>query len=296
MRSAGRDQSPPWPHGAASPTASSAGCPAASTTTSPGRTPTAETTRPVTSSRMAFTASSASAPPRLDDHRERLPPPPVARGEADGDDVARPHAVGRARGALDVGRVDVAAAHDDHVLAPAADHDRAVRPGSPRRRCRTSPPRPEWRPGRPRSGSPGVTDSPRSCSAPTSRSPSTRARPRRRPGPRCPAAAGPSCGKPRDRAVRRRRRGPAAALQLVGVDHVDLQSGVDRRERDPERGLGHAVGAQHRLGAQPEPRAGVGERGDRDRVDRLGAVQRDPQRRQVERAVVDPGELAAEHA
>ena len=37
--------------------------------------------------------------------------------------AARPHAVDAAGGALDVGRIDVAARHDDDVLEPAAHHD-----------------------------------------------------------------------------------------------------------------------------------------------------------------------------
>ena len=48
-------------------------------------------------------------------------------------------------------------------------------------------------------------------------------------------------------------------------------------------------------GRSPNRAPGRGERGDGGRVDRLGAVEREPQRRQVERPVVGAGELAGEH-
>ena len=110
---------------------------------------------------------------------------------------------------------------------------------------------------------PAVTDSPRSCSTPTPRSPSTSRRRRRRPGSPCPASGGPSSGKRRARRAVH-RAGPATCgplLERDGVDLVDLQPGVDRRERHPQRRLGHPVGADHGLGAQAEARAGRGERG-----------------------------------
>ena len=225
------------------------------------------------------------------DSRCRPPSPAV---QPHRDRVARPHALRRPRRALDVGRVDVAAAHDDHVLAPAADHDLAVGQvalvagvepavgvlgGAPARRRSGSRASPTRRAA--------AAPRPRARRAPRRPSPTTRTS--------IPGSGGPSSGN--------RRAGPSPAgtarrcsSSCVGVDLVDLQPGVDRRERHPERGLGHPVRAQHRLRAQPEPGARPSvNAADGVRVDRLGAVQREAQRRQVQRAVVGPGQLAGQH-
>ncbi|MCO5567273.1 hypothetical protein L7F22_020963 [Adiantum nelumboides] len=224
---------------------------------------------------------------------ERLAVPVRARGQTHGDDVAGPHPVGLAGGALDVGRVDVAPAHDDHVLAPAADDDRAGL-GQVALVAGVEPALGVLGGDRPVDGQvAGRHGLSAQLQHPDLARPAHRTLavddPDLDPGQRRP-----ELGERPRRAV---GRGGGAAVQLqgLGVDDVGAQPRLHRRERHPERGLGHAVGAQHRLRAQPEPGTGVGERGDGDRVDRLGAVERDPQRRQVQRTVVDAGELAGQH-
>ena len=70
--------------------------------------------------------------------------------------------------------------------------------------------------------------------------------------------------------------------QQVGVDLVDDQTGPALGERHGERRLGHAVGRQDRVGPQAERLARIDEVLDVGGLHRLGARQREPQRRQVE--------------
>ena len=61
---------------------------------------------------------------RLGEHGEPLPA--VAGVDADGNRVAGPHAGDGTGRAFDIGRVDVVACDDDHVLGAAADVQAAV--------------------------------------------------------------------------------------------------------------------------------------------------------------------------
>ena len=81
-----------------------------------------------------------------------------------------------------------------------------------------------------------------------------------------------------------RRHSTAQRGQQVGIDLVHGQTLAARRERHRQRGLGHAVGGQDRARVQPERLTGVQQVLDVGRLDRLGARQREAQRRQVELA------------
>jgi hypothetical protein len=85
--------------------------------------PTAWLTRRAISARMrsASTGSVASF-----DSASTANPPAVAGVDADGNRVAGPHAGNGAGRAFDIGRVDVVACDDDHVLGAAADVQPAV--------------------------------------------------------------------------------------------------------------------------------------------------------------------------
>ena len=262
--------------------------PGRSTTTSAGRTPTADTTR----GRHVLARSPAPPPARVarrdstatrNDSRCRAPSASSRTATA----LPARTPVGARGGPLDVGRVDVAAAHDDHVLDAGRRRPPRRRPGSPRRRCPASRRRPASRPGRRRSGSP-ASPTRRAAAAPRPPARRARHRRRRRPGPRCPAAAARAAGtaapdrrRPGRRggappARRRRSRRPAARCRPVRT-RPPAPSRPSRRRRRPTSGR------------SPNRAPAVGERGDGGGIDRLRAVEREPQRRQVQRSLVGAG-------
>ena len=109
-----------------------------------------------------------------------------------------------------------------------------------------------------------------------------------------PSSGGPSFGKRRrgSPVVGSARRCSSSCWASIVVD---LQPRGERGEAHAERRLGHPVGGDHRLRLQAEAATRRSERRHGVRVDGLGAVERDAERRQVERPLVGAGELPAEH-
>ena len=68
----------------------------------------------------------------------------------------------------------------------------------------------------------------------------------------------------------------------VAIDGVDVHPVADVGEGDAERRLGHPEHGERGAGVEPVRRRRGAERLHRGRVDRLGAVEREPPRRQVE--------------
>ena len=98
--------------------------PTGSTVTAAGRTPIAAVTADRTSAAIRSDLRVVAGLPRLDRQRERLA---AAGGRpAHRHRVAGAHPVDGLGDPFDIGRVDVATAHDDHVLDPAADHHLTV--------------------------------------------------------------------------------------------------------------------------------------------------------------------------
>ena len=103
-----------------------------------------------------------------------------------------------------------------------------------------------------------------------------------------PAEDGEATGRPVavgvDRAPRSARpRAPGRSTGSV------RRPGHRLGERAGDGHLGHAEGGEHRAGSQAVALAGLDERGDGGRVDRLGAVEGDPQPGQVERLAAPQG-------
>ena len=78
------------------------------------------------------------------------------------------------------------------------------------------------------------------------------------------------------------RLGDTRAFEHLAVDRVAHQTGAASGERCSDRGLGHPERREHAAGPEPERLGGGDERLDRLGVDRLGAAQRQGERREVE--------------
>ena len=177
--------------------------PTGSTVTTAGRTPIAAVTAERTSA--AIRSASASSPACRDSTASANDSRPPGVCPAHRHRVAGPHALDGLGDPLDVGRIDVAAAHDDHVLDPAADHHLAVDQVAEIAGVQPAVGALGGHRVRPPSGSGRSPHSPRRCSTPTSRSATAR-RPHRRRRPRSRAAADPAPGRSWFHAVRRRLR------------------------------------------------------------------------------------------
>ena len=200
--------------------------------------------------------------------------------EAHGHGAARAHARNPLRGPLDVGRVDVAAGHDDDVLDAAADHDVPVlhqvaevagvvpavlvlrgheaAHGDVARRQRLAAQLDDADAARGQHAAVLVDDA---------RLEILEQRAQR--------------GQPAGVALGRRDRA-AQGGQQVGVDLVDHQAGAALGERHRQRGLRHAVGRQDRLRLEPEWLTRLEQVFDVGGFDRFGTGEREAQGRQVE--------------
>ena len=228
--------------------------------------------------------------PRLDGDHERLPA--AAGRPPHRDRVPGPDAFDTRCRALDVGRVDVAPAHDDDVLHPAADHHLAidqvadvagVQPAV-RARVGRSPSTVRYR---------SVTAGPRMYSVPTERSVST-APPTSRTSISMSSSGGPSRGNDRLGAPSAAGRARLRSSSSTASRSSTTNGRARRLDADPEGGLGHPVG-RHRGGLrQAESPGGGQELAGRGDVDRLRSVQREGQTGQVE--AFGPGQRASRHA
>ena len=214
----------------------------------------------------------------LDRHGERLPG--VAGIQAHRHRASGAHTLDAAGGPLDVGRVDVAAGHDDDVLDAAADHDVALL-GQVAEVAGVVPAvlvlcRDEAAHGQVAGGEglPAQLDHPdttgRQNIAVLVDDAGLEVLKQRAEG-----------GQPAHVALARGHRAAQRGEQ-VGVDLVDHQTGAAFGERHRQGGLGHAVGRQDGFGRQPERLTGFQQVLDVSRLDRFGAGERETQCGQIE--------------
>ena len=206
----------------------------------------------------------------------------MTRIQSNRDGAARSHAHDSSCGAFDIGGVDIAAGHDDHVLDSAAHHDvpvlgqitqiTGVQPAV-LILCGNEPAH-------------GDVAGRQGFSAQFDHA-DTAGRQRvalliddarldilqQRPQGSQPAGIALCC-----------RNGAAQCGQQIGVDLVDDQSCAALGERHRQRRLGHTVSRQDRLRPQPERLPRIQQVLHVGGIDRLGAGQRESQRRQVELA------------
>ena len=202
--------------------------------------------------------------------------------DAEGDDVAGPHAVERADGPLDVLGEDVAPADDDHVLDAAAHHQLAVE-----------------RVGEVAGAQPAVVEQVGVGVGALVVAGGHRRAADLELADLAVAQGGAGLGvddadlEAGDRAA---QQGEAAAAVGAGLDRGRVALGLEDPpvdavgdhaahrlgERAGDGDLGHAERREHGAGPQPVAGAGLDERLDLVGVDRLGAVEGDAQAGQVE--------------
>ena len=222
-------------------------------------------------------------PARLGDDDEALGAGPRIL-DAERGDAAAPDPGHVGDRLLDLLRVDVAAAGDDHVLGAAGDEevavvvDEAEVAGVESSRLRARPPR---SPRRSRS-SPASTTAPRNWTRPSTRdgrgapaSSTMRSSWRGIGWPQPTNVSG--CGSPGGAGSI-----VARVLERLPAETLDAGQASGRRRRHAQAALGQAVDGPQRLGPEAERREARREALDRAGEDGLGAVQRDAPRRQVE--------------
>ena len=205
----------------------------------------------------------------------------AARGP-EGDHVAGAHAVDVGDRALDVFGKHVAAADDDDVLAPSADHDFTVDEVS-----EVSGAEPSVVDGRRRRF--GVAEIARSDRVAAEFDLTDLAVDPRR----ARVGVDHSEFEPVEHPTEARespctlaalfdRCGVAVRLQHPAVDRIHGHAGAGLGEADRQGGFGHAVHAERDTGIEPEGRAGCEERLDRIRIDGFGAIEGEPPPREIE--------------